>query len=111
MRNEREDALKMASLQSALGQELKELYEQGGRNIPDSILFYNEGMIYERSTAVLEVCKYLRWPFSMFTVFKAIPSPLRNGVYAWVARNRYKWFGKKETCRVPTEAEKAKILG
>jgi len=109
VRNEKGNALLFASLQSEVGQKLIERGEH--KEVPDSILFYKDGVLYDRSNAVLRVSQFLRFPFRLSSIFFIIPRPLRDLVYQWIARNRYKWFGKKETCRIPTAAEKGKFLG
>lgn len=63
--------------------------------LPDSILFFEEGQLYVESTAALRICKYLKRPYSWLRFFLIVPTFLRNVVYRFVARNRYDWFGKK----------------
>ncbi len=76
----------------------------------DSLVLIEDGKIFFRSTAALKIAKNLSgfWPF--LYVFMVIPTFLRDRVYNWIGRNRYRWFGKKSTCRLPTEEEKAKFL-
>jgi len=74
-----------------------------------SVLVLSQNEIFEKSSAVLLVFEQLpgyRWT----RVFKLIPPFLRDLVYDWVARNRYAWFGKSETCRLPTPNEKSALL-
>ena len=73
------------------------------------ILLKNE-KIYYRSNAVLEIARELRSPWPMFYVFKIVPRFIRDWVYGIVSQNRYSWFGKRETCRVPTAEERALFL-
>ena len=75
-----------------------------------SLILWKEDRIYERSDAALEVARYLRPPWRWLSVFKIVPRPLRDLLYDWIARNRYRWFGKKDTCRVPTPAERERFL-
>lgn len=76
----------------------------------DSLILIESGKIYFRSTAALKIAKNLSgfWPF--FYVFMAIPTRVRDGVYNWIGKNRYHWFGKKSTCRLPSPEEKEKFL-
>jgi predicted DCC family thiol-disulfide oxidoreductase YuxK len=77
----------------------------------DSIILYEPGIAYYyKSDAALEIVKDLNVFLKWSVVFKIIPSSLRNPIYDYVARNRYKWFGKKEACMIPTEEMKAKFL-
>lgn len=76
----------------------------------DSLVLLEEGEIYYKSTAALKIARKLSgiWPVLYPLIF--IPKFLRDPVYNWIGRNRYRWFGKKSTCRLPTSAEKAKFL-
>ena len=66
-----------------------------------SIVLLEGGQRFTRSTAALRVARKLRgvWPLYAFIL---IPRPVRDRVYRWIARNRYRWFGKTDTCRLPT---------
>ncbi len=68
----------------------------------DSIVLLEQGKVYYKSAAALRVCRYLNGGWPLLRVFMIVPGPLRDVVYDWVARNRYRWFGKKETCWIPT---------
>ncbi|HRP70694.1 MAG TPA: thiol-disulfide oxidoreductase DCC family protein [Turneriella sp.] len=80
------------------------------KTIPDSIVLYIDGQIFTRSTAALKLVRFLPWPWQILRVGWLLPSFLRNALYDFIARHRYRWFGKKETCRLPTPAEKALFL-
>lgn len=107
--HERRDTLKFASIQSDIGKKI--VNESGISEVPDSILFYAEGKLYVRSTAVLMVAGFLSFPWMLAVVFRIIPRFIRDAAYKTIAANRYKWFGKSNTCRVPTSAEREKFLG
>ncbi len=77
---------------------------------PESLVYYRSGIIKQKSNAVLSIAVGLGFPYSLAYVFKIIPRFLRNYVYDVIARNRYNWFGKKNTCRIPTEAERELFL-
>jgi len=109
VRNEKGDQLKFASLQSDLGKDIISIYHSG--SVPDSILFYNEGTLYAKSSAIFKLCTFLKFPYSLLRIFKLVPRFISDNVYDWVAKNRYAWFGKKETCRIPTAEERSKFLG
>jgi len=78
----------------------------------DSILLYNPitHSISYKSSAALHVAKDLSFPTNLMTVFFIVPTFIRNWVYNFVAKNRYKWYGKKESCMVPTAELKSKFL-
>ncbi len=100
-----------APLQSNIGQSLIREF-----NIDiiktDSILLYNpsERRIYHKSTAALKVAKQLDFPTKLLAIFFIIPTFIRNWVYNYIAKNRYKWFGKKTQCMLPTPNLKAKFI-
>jgi predicted DCC family thiol-disulfide oxidoreductase YuxK len=75
-----------------------------------SIVYYRKGSIHTKSTAVLFICKDMAWYGGAVLPFLLVPRFVRDGVYNWVARNRYKWFGKSDACRIPTAAERACFL-
>ena len=75
-----------------------------------SVVFVQGGQSLTQSDAALGIAGALGWPWKAALVFKAVPRPVRNAVYDWIGRNRYNWFGKKETCRLPTPAERARFL-
>lgn len=101
--------LKFASLQSEFGQGILKKF-----NLPqqafDTFLYYKNGKLYDRSTAALQVMKDLDGVYRLGRVFFIIPKFLRDGVYNFVSTNRYKWFGKKESCWLPTPDLKARFL-
>ncbi|MDQ0047378.1 putative DCC family thiol-disulfide oxidoreductase YuxK [Paenibacillus polymyxa] len=90
------------SLQSETGQEL---LRAGGLSTDqlDTFVLIEDGTYYTRSTAALRIAKRLRFPYPLVYVFILVPRFVRNAVYNWVARNRYRWFGKGEEdqCQIP----------
>ena len=101
------DNLRFATLQGETAKELlpTELVEK-----LDSMAFWVNGRLYFKSGGVLRTLGMIKWYYKIFLVFLIIPAPLRNLIYDFVATNRYKWFGKKETCRLPSPEERAKFL-
>lgn len=77
---------------------------------PDSVLLVENGKLYDRSTAALRIARRLGWPWKALVVFLVVPRVVRDVVYKWIARNRYRWFGKKDSCRRPTKAEAPRFL-
>lgn len=100
---------RFASLQSATG---KSLLRQHGldENALGSFVLIEDGLASMESTAALRVCKYLRWPWRWLRVFLLLPRFLRDPFYRIIARNRYRWFGKADTCLVPTPELRARFL-
>ena len=101
---------RFASLQSEFGQKIiKEFKIPPGETMNSFILFENE-KIYTRSTGALRVTKKLNGLWPLLYGFIIIPPFLRNSVYNFIGRNRYKWFGKKEECWIPTPELKALFI-
>jgi predicted DCC family thiol-disulfide oxidoreductase YuxK len=107
LRHDKACVLKVASLQ---GQAAREHLPETLRESLDSLVLFHNGRIYTESTAALKVAGLLGFPWTLATVFLLVPPFIRNAVYRWVARNRYRWFGKRDTCRLPTAAERARFL-
>jgi len=108
IRNDKKAILRFAPLQSKAGQRLKEEYKITPEI--DSVLLIDQGKVYTYSDAAIRIAKYLRWPAKLFYGFKIVPKFIRQPFYKWVAKNRYKWFGKKETCMIPTADVKERFL-
>jgi predicted DCC family thiol-disulfide oxidoreductase YuxK len=107
--HDKNNLFKFASLQSNAGKKLvNQLGLQG--NYLDTIVLYDNGKGYTHSTAVLRILKQLNGIYSLAVIFFIVPAYIRNKVYNMVARNRYKWFGKRDTCRVPTPELKNRFL-
>lgn len=90
-----------ASLQSALGQSIQERFGRNPQQI-DSVVYVENGRYYDRSTAALKIARHLDGFWRWLYVFILIPPMIRNVVYDWIGRNRYRWFGKQDACRMPT---------
>ena len=71
-------------------------------SLPDSIVLLEEGRIHVRSAAALRIARQLRFPWPLAWIFIIVPRPVRDWVYDVIARHRYRWFGKREECMVPT---------
>jgi predicted DCC family thiol-disulfide oxidoreductase YuxK len=109
-RKNKEKNIYFASLQSDFAHEF--LKNQGISNTDlDTIIYYTNGKIYLRSSAILQLSKKLSGIYKMLPAFLIIPPFIRDWAYSWFAKNRYKFFGKRETCRIPTAEEKKYFLG
>lgn len=109
LRYERAPLLKFAALQSEAGENL--LREFGlPQQDPHSVILIEGGRAYRESTAALRVCRYLRAPFPLALGLLHFPQAARDPLYHLVARNRYRWFGKRAVCRLPTLQESARFL-
>ena len=81
-----------------------------GSGDPDSVVLIEDGKAYTHSAGALRVARHLRAPWRWLRVFWIVPRPLRDAVYRWFARHRYRWFGKTDACRVPTPELRARFL-
>jgi predicted DCC family thiol-disulfide oxidoreductase YuxK len=110
IKHDKDDLFRFVALQSDLGQEILKYIGIDSKNI-DSIILYESGVAYYyKSDAALQIVKNLGGLFSLGIIFKIIPREIRNQLYDYIAKNRYKWFGKKESCMIPTPELKAKFL-
>lgn len=106
---DKSNQFKFASLQSEAGKSFLRSFNI--ENVKLETLFFLYGnKCYDQSTAVLKVVKYFPGLWKLFYIFIIIPKPLRDFFYKIIAKNRYKWFGKKDSCRVPTPELKEKFL-
>lgn len=86
-----------ASLQSDAAKNILLQYNLKNYSL-NSLVLIEEGQLFQKSTAVLKICRHLNWPWKLFYVFKLLPKFLRDKVYEFVAKRRYRWFGKKDSC-------------
>lgn len=109
IRRDPEGRFRFASLQSETGQELA---AEAGLPTDDltTAVLYHQGCFHLKSDMALEVARQLGGFWSVFYAFRIVPRAIRNAVYDWVARNRYQWFGKRESCMIPTPDLKARFL-
>lgn len=107
IRRDKKHVLRFAPLQGSSAQRMlkADLIEA----LP-SVVFLDKDGVYQRSTAVLRAVAKLGGLWPAAKVLLIIPRPVRDAVYNWIARNRYKWFGKRDTCRLPTPQERAMFL-
>ena len=99
-----------SSLQSKIG---KEITDHLGIDISkiDSIILYEPGVSYDiKSTAALKILQDFSGIWNLFSILLLLPEGFRNLIYTYIAKNRYKWFGKKEKCMIPSSELKEKFL-
>jgi len=109
LKRDRRGIFRFASLQSPTGQSF--LQRSGlPTDVLNSFVLLDNNKTYTRSSGALRVVKKLGFPWSILYIFWIIPRPVRDRIYDWVARNRYRWFGKKETCWLPRPEWKERFL-
>ncbi|WP_026713585.1 thiol-disulfide oxidoreductase DCC family protein [Flavobacterium daejeonense] len=107
---DKKDVFRFVALQSELGQEICN-YIGVKPKITDSIILYEPGKAYYlKSEATLKIATEFHSVYSLLGIFKIFPIGIRDSFYDYIARNRYKWYGRKEQCMIPTPELKAKFL-
>lgn len=109
LKRDKKNQFLVGALQEDAGKKLLSGFEVVPEYL-DSLVLIEDGKIYFRSTAALRIAKKLSGFWPIFYALIILPIPIRDRAYDWIGRNRYRWFGKKNTCRLPTPQEKEKFL-
>jgi predicted DCC family thiol-disulfide oxidoreductase YuxK len=109
IKQDKKRRFRFAALQSAAGKQLLQHYGLPTKDFESFILIEN-GKVYQRSAAGLKVYGKLSWYWRWTQVGWVAPRFLRDAVYNFIARNRYKWFGKREECMIPTADVRSRFL-
>ena len=109
LRHDREGRFRLATMQSEVGAALMARFEIDPLD-PETFIVVDGEAALRDSDAVFAIWRGLGWPWRAGTAFRLVPRPLRDAAYRWVARNRYRWFGKREQCFVPTPGQASRIL-
>lgn len=107
---DRRGAIRFAALQSPAGRRLLAEHGIAMPDEPDTMVLVQGKRALLRSSAALAVARHLRFPWPLAAIGFLVPRALRDAVYGIVARNRYRWFGRSERCRVPTAELRARFL-
>ena len=107
--HERDHVIRFAAAQSPAGQELLQRHGFDPQDLT-TFVFIEAGEVHVRSDGALKVVRHLRLPWRMFCVLRAVPRPARDRIYDLVARNRYRWFGKRDGCLVPTPELRSRFI-
>jgi predicted DCC family thiol-disulfide oxidoreductase YuxK len=109
IRQDKKNVFLFAALQSESGRKLLDQYKIDWR-ANDSFVTIQNGKAYMKGNAALKLYNKLPWYWKWTQVFWIVPRFIRDGVYNFIAKNRYRWFGKKEECMIPTTEMKQKFL-
>lgn len=109
IRHDTKGCFRFAAIQSSIGLKLMKQHAINP-SLTDSIVLISNNKIYVKSAAALRIAKKLNGLYPLLFVLIALPPFFRNSIYDIIAKNRYKWFGKKEQCMVPTAEIKSKFL-
>lgn len=108
LQNEQEPFIQFCPLQSDF---MERIYEQKPELQKMDTIFLVDGQkVYTHSDAGIQIAYALKKPYIYLCYLRWIPNQLRNLLYKWFARNRYKWFGKRETCLLPTPEIRMRFL-
>ena len=98
LKRDKRKQFRFVALQSENGKELISKFKIAPET--DSVILILNKQVYTESDAAIEIAKLLPTPWNCFSAFKIIPKKIRDGIYKWIAKNRYRWFGKRKTCRI-----------
>lgn len=108
--NDKKGTIRFASLQSDFARTLLGSRAADSSGDPETILFIEDGRVYDRSTAALRIARHLKGIWPVAGVYLVVPPAIRDAAYDLVAKRRYRLFGRSDVCRVPTAEEAAKFL-
>jgi predicted DCC family thiol-disulfide oxidoreductase YuxK len=109
LKHDRREHFRLASMQGETG---AALYRRFGIDPadPDTIILVEGDTVKRDSDAVLAIYAGLGWPWRVVAILRLVPRFLRDPVYRWIARNRYRLFGKRETCWLPSADQARRVL-
>ncbi len=109
LKHEKAPSIKFVAIQSAEG---RKLAQNNGidPDDPSSFLFVENGAALEKTDAIIALSKHLTGPARVASILKVIPRPIRDAAYLFIARNRYRIFGKTDTCIVPSANQRERFV-
>jgi predicted DCC family thiol-disulfide oxidoreductase YuxK len=110
IKHDKKEAFVFASQQSETGKDILRYLGIDTKKM-DAIVLYEPGVAYFiKSDAAMEILKEFPLPYSLLRIFRFLPLTFRDAVYDYIAKNRYRWYGKKEACWMPTKELRARFL-
>ena len=110
IKHDKKDIFRFVSLQSELGQKIINHIGISDLNIDSTVLYEPEKGYYYKAEVAFRILKELNGIYQCLLVFSIFPKSILNNIYDYVAKNRYEWFGKKESCMIPTPELQSKFL-
>lgn len=107
---DKKNRFKFASLQGTTAKSIVKTFKINTTKTDSILLYTPENKLYTKSTAALKIAAKLKFPINLMVIFLIVPKFIRDYVYDYIAKNRYKWYGKKDDCIIPTKALKNKFL-
>jgi predicted DCC family thiol-disulfide oxidoreductase YuxK len=108
IKNDKKKLFKFGSLQSENSKSI--LLNLGVEQNLKTVILIDDGVAYFKSDAALQIMMQLQFPFKILYIFIIVPRFIRNWVYDFIAKYRYKFFGKKDTCMVPSQELKERFI-
>ncbi len=109
LKRDKNELFLFSSLQSDASKEILLQYNLENLDL-NSIILLEEGKIYQKSTAILRIAKNLKGIYKYLYAFIIVPPFIRDSIYAFIAKRRYKWFGKRDSCMLPDNKLKLRFL-
>ncbi len=109
IKRDKNNLIQFSPLQTEIAHELLARHKLPTEDMK-SFIFIEQGKSYTQSTAALKVCRYLTGLWPLLYSFIIISHFVRDGIYKWIAKNRYKWFGQKNECMMPAQELQRKFL-
>lgn len=108
LKRDRKKQFRFASIQSEAAQLLFRKFQIPAET--DSVILIKSNKVYFESDSAIEIAGMLSFPWKMVAVFRIIPKKMRDNIYRRIAKNRYRWFGKRDICRIPAPMEKDSFI-
>lgn len=109
IKHDKQKQFTFASLQSDAAKEILLQFGEINLNL-DSIILITDNTVYSKSSAILKISKLIGGFYSLTIIFYVIPKCIRDNMYNFVAKNRYRWYGKRESCMIPAKELKNRFL-
>ncbi len=110
IKRDQQEQFRFASLQSEAGRSMLMSRFPEKSKIPESVLLEIDGMLYAKSSAAIKLLQMLGGVYKLSVIAWVVPRFIRDAVYDFIARNRYKWYGKRDNCMLPTPELKSRFL-
>ena len=110
IKKDQKDQFRFVSIQSDLGQQILQYIGLNPLSLDSIVLYEPNVAYYTKATAVIKIAKTIGGISALLQLMEIFPKKINNSIYDYIARNRYKWYGKKDQCMIPSKAIKDKFL-
>ena len=110
IKNDKKNSFKFAPLQGTTAQSILETFKIDVLKMDTILLYTPENKLFTKSSAALRIALQLKFPINLMSIFLIVPKCIRDYVYDYISKNRYKWYGKKNDCMIPSKELKSKFL-